>query len=1274
MEGIMRKIWIWAFLIVINFLFFNFVKAENILDVPFITQLPPGTSWHDTKNCGPTSYLMVDSFYTDKNLSVQSIKEIDDWLNKNYGRPIDNYNGYYTSINDLKKIGLEFGNFLDNDIEIVNSLEKIKDALKNDLPIIIFVYTNMRYKVERDQPHFMVLTGIEGDTVYTNDPGKTNGKNKAYPLQQFLYAWSLQNNAAIIFYPPGHNSQKLNTNNNFFDFSSIFSDFFDFGKNIFDLQNIIPSEQNVKGETVVAQQEESETVVYTASITDRNQTLEVEPNQVVDIVVKAKNTGNTTWQKNLISLNAVGGEAIVQQFYDSSWKTHLRPTLVDNDTKSGEIGTFSFKIKSPEEIGAYKFKAIVVRQNGLQFNNVGNDVFVLNLNVREKEVVIPPVVPVEENKINVLDKVKQTVDDVINKVNDVVENIIKNIPTFFGGGSSGSNHATEQNNNNSNLENNIPEPEPELFFTVSSSVSSTNLVTTTIFGEKSTALIDLQINNVSSTFFVSDTAWSTNINLVEGENNLLFSFANFENTKIVTGTLQIVLDSIAPNKPIFNSILNTDDNNPQLELNWQSSDSGSGLDYYIVEYKMTTDIEWQALLENTTSTEFIFPVEIGNSYEFRVKAVDKVDNESIWSNDGENNSILVDWSKEVVINEISYAPTYFGGCGGEWVELYNSQNTDLDLSDWSVEISDVSSSSIIALSGFVSSTSYKVIGVSNISDTGVKIILKNSLGKIIDQTDQSAGWFATPSFIHARSMERISASLSGNSKNNWRENNSLRFQLQNNCGQNYSSQGLDNNSYYYLSNNLSQDYIFFSTSTDNHVLTLTKDHNPYILDSRVILPANYTLVLEQGVVMVGLFGQSRLEVSGNLQFNGTAENPVYFTSARDKTVADWYLFGLPSRLSAGDPAPGDWSVIIIKGGGTMQADYTNFWYGGYTYRNGDCFVCYAQQVIRNEGGNLVLNYTNFDNMLVKSDYADGNDAYIWGGGNIEVNNSNFNKGYTAIMALGGSHISFAGDTFSNFTASGRSPLEIKAVVLDNWENNVFVDNTVNSTVLPVFNINEDYILTPSYNNVFFDGIFVSSTATLTILPGVDVNLSSSRWLKVEGNLQAIGTPDNHIRICPNGGCEGIWFQNSQDNIMSYVDVRNAGYQSSDSYPFRSGTNYTAPIWAINSQLNIDNSSVMDNRSPTGFCINSAGSDLDIRDSEFGWSSNMHGTHYNWVDGGIKLSGGSLYIDNVNFHFLNYGVYSNGASVTYDNMSIANFIDMYSMWPNKNWLPNSIFAF
>ncbi|OGH84890.1 MAG: hypothetical protein A2493_01440 [Candidatus Magasanikbacteria bacterium RIFOXYC12_FULL_33_11] len=834
-----------------------FVKGEYIIDVPFIAQYPPGTDWYHTKNCGPTSYLMIDSFYTSRLLIVDTIKSMDDWLFDKYGFPVNNYNGSLTDTKDIFNIALNFGDFYEEDVVKTRSLKDIKDAVNKGIPVIVAVYTNMRENGDYDIGHFMVLTGMTDDTVYVNDPGKTNGKNMSYTLDQFKSAWALQNNAALIFYPPGH-KQLLRRDNSFkitspYGADSVFADYWSFIPNIFDLDSIDRSSDDVLSEDVLSVEEQVETLSYEATITDKNKSLEVEPGQIVDIKVVVKNTGNTVWQKNLISLNVIGGKEVNDKYYHSSWKTHLRPTTLDSDVASGATGSFSFKLQVPEDIGSYDFKSIIVRQNATSFTQVGGDVFSLHLDVAKKEIEVEEIVIVDnkENK-NFFEKLKGNVDDVFEKVNNVVEdvvNTIKQIPTYFGGGNSSGGNTSEENKQT------VEQTTPDLFFTIdnSSNVIWLNTNTSTISGEKSAELNNLKINDLINDFTNSSTTWFADVDLEEGENIFSLEFFDSDLSNSVTGTVNLYLDTISPETPFLNTVLNTNDS-PQIELDWQSSDEASGLDYYVIEYKYFNDTVWQTLFENTTSTSYIFPVDIGSNYQFRAQAYDVAGNISNWSSE---NEISVDWSKEVVINEIAYAPTSEGNCGGDWIELYNPDS--LDLSGWIVEILSEDSSSTVNITSS-STGQYFVVSNLSIPDSGAQIILKNSSGKIIDESNQSSGWFVTNNFTHARSLERLNNNLSGNLVGNWRVNNSLRFSLYStSCGQDYSSKGFSNYGYNFLVDNLADNYIFdTSTSSDDNVLTLSKDGNPYILDEKVIIPAGYTLVLDPGVVVVGRFNKSYL--------------------------------------------------------------------------------------------------------------------------------------------------------------------------------------------------------------------------------------------------------------------------------------------------------------------------------------------------------------------------------------------------------------------------------
>ena len=114
-----------------------------------------------------------------------------------------------------------------------------------------------------------------------------------------------------------------------------------------------------------------------------------------------------------------------------------------------------------------------------------------------------------------------------------------------------------------------------------------NTVTTTISGEKSTELTSLKINNEESDFINSSTTWSAEVALQEGENIFSLEFLDSDLANSVTGTVNLYLDTIAPETPSLITILNTD-NFPQIEISWQSTDAGSGLDYYVLEYKNAT--------------------------------------------------------------------------------------------------------------------------------------------------------------------------------------------------------------------------------------------------------------------------------------------------------------------------------------------------------------------------------------------------------------------------------------------------------------------------------------------------------------------------------------------------------------------------------------------------------------------------------------------------------------------------------------------------------------
>ena len=98
---------------------------------------------------------------------------------------------------------------------------------------------------------------------------------------------------------------------------------------------------------------------------------------------------------------------------------------------------------------------------------------------------------------------------------------------------------------------------------------------------------------------------------------------------------------------------------------------------------------------------------------------------------------------------------------------------------------------------------------------------------------------------------------------------------------------------------------------------------PYVVVGSVTVPQGATLTLPAGtVVKFGAFLPESGSVRG-LVTQGTAANPVVFTSDRDNTVG-----GPPT--GSGTPAAGNWGCLsFANANGTYQMEYAVVRYGGY---------------------------------------------------------------------------------------------------------------------------------------------------------------------------------------------------------------------------------------------------------------------------------------------------------------------------------------------------------
>lgn len=140
---------------------------------------------------------------------------------------------------------------------------------------------------------------------------------------------------------------------------------------------------------------------------------------------------------------------------------------------------------------------------------------------------------------------------------------------------------------------------------------------------------------------------------------------------------------------------------------------------------------------------------------------------------------------QVVINEVAWAGST-ASAYDEWIELYNTTGSAINLTGW--KIVDDNGAQTYNLSGTIPANGYYLIERSanatsvtgditisgvNLANTGDTLELQNASGSRVDIVNASGGaWFAGTTTGYY-TMERLSASASGDLSSNWANNNGV---------------------------------------------------------------------------------------------------------------------------------------------------------------------------------------------------------------------------------------------------------------------------------------------------------------------------------------------------------------------------------------------------------------------------------------------------------------------------------------------------------------------
>ena len=199
----------------------------------------------------------------------------------------------------------------------------------------------------------------------------------------------------------------------------------------------------------------------------------------------------------------------------------------------------------------------------------------------------------------------------------------------------------------------------------------------------------------------------------------------------------------------------------------------------------------------------------------------------------------------------------------------------------------------------------------------------------------------------------------------------------------------------------------------------------YVLDNDISVPAGITLTIAPGVVIKGEYGQypdSRLEISGRLLAQGTAEQPIIFTSLRDDTVGG----DSNNDASVSSPATGDWGGLYFENSANSELDYVTVRYGG-NYSDDFNGVFYATT------DNVMLHLKNSSLAIATSTIGLANTAiYLESASGLTMSGSTVATTTTAILSSSSLGSTISNTSFINNTHFAISNTGSQIDARHNW--------------------------------------------------------------------------------------------------------------------------------------------------------------------------------------------------------------------------------------------------